>query len=57
MTHLNLKPYDQLKKFMSDQDNYHYIIYQGYIHKIPIDEENEENDTSSDHLEENKVKT
>jgi len=42
---------------MSDQDNYHYIIYQGYIHKIPIDEENEENDTSSDHLEENKVKT
>jgi len=22
---------------MSDEDNFHYIIYKGYIHKIPIE--------------------
>ena len=23
---------------MSDEDNFHYIIYKGYIHKIPIED-------------------
>jgi len=26
---------------MSDKDNYHYFIYKGHIHKIPIKERSE----------------
>lgn len=27
-----------LDGFMLDEDNFHYIIYKGYIHKIPIED-------------------
>ena len=36
-TLLSFKQKSSLDDFMSDDDNFHYIIYKGYIHKIPIE--------------------
>lgn len=32
---------------MANNNNYHYIIFKGYIHKIPIIDNDEERDNSN----------
>ncbi len=31
---------------MAKQNNYHYVIFKGYIHKIPITKKNKETENS-----------